>query len=269
MEASISSPRRGKSSWFQPAIIRLYKIAGIVALSAILVGLLAFVTVNVFYFFNRSWVRPVILTQNHAKVIEASNQLADARLRATELESQRIETRSALAKIDRLVATEAKFIDEVTPLAEKHGVKTAEGASLRKDLDDATLKRADALDDKVTLTQRLKELDARIEDQRKVLDRMGESPYIKATTQAVIVAFVPYQNLSNVTPGTALYGCSWGLVGCSRVGKVLRQIEGEMQDVHPHDNSFQRGVMVEVELTDRSAGEEKVLFAGKKPLWFL
>jgi hypothetical protein len=269
MEASISNPRRGRSNWFQPTIIRLYKIAGIVALSAILVGLLAFVTVNVFYFFNRSWVRPVILTANHAKVVEYSNQLSDARLRATELESQRIETRASLAEIDRMVATDDKYLEDVKPLAEREGLRTVDGAVLRREIDRTTLERADALDRKVTLTQRLKELDGRIDDQRQVLERLNQSPYIKAASQQVTVAFVPYQNLSNVRPGTMLYGCSWGLVGCSSVGKVTRLIEGEMQDVHPHDNSFQRGVMVEVELTDRSAGEETVLFAGKKPLWFL
>ena len=274
MEASISKssrPHRFGPSWFQPTIIRLYKIAGIVALSAILAGLIAFVTVNIFYFFNRSWVRPVILTQSHAKVMEAGTALADARLRATELESQRIETRANLAELDRMVATNDRFLHDVAALADREGLRSVQGALLRRQIDEATMERADAIDRKVTLTQRVKELDGRIDDQRHVLERMGESPYVKAMQQdgAVVVAFVPYQNLSNVRQGTTLYGCSWGLVGCGKVGKVTRLIDGEVQDVHPHDNSFQRGVMVEIELSDHSAGEDKVLFAGKKPLWFL
>ena len=274
MEASISSSPRSnrlRPSWFQPTIIRLYKIAGVVALSAILAGLIAFVTVNIFYFFNRSWVRPVILTKSHAKVVEAGNQLADTRLRATELESQRAETRANLAEIDRAVATNERFLHDVAPLAEREGTRSVQGALLRRQVDQATMERADALDRKVTLTQRVKELDGRIEEQRHVLERMAESPYVKAMGQdgAVVVAFVPYQNLTNVRPGTTLYGCSWGLVGCSKVGKVMRLIDGEVQDVHPHDNSFQRGVMVEIDLSDHDAGEDKVLFAGKKPLWFL
>jgi hypothetical protein len=269
MEASISSPRRGKSSWWQPAIIRLYKIAGIVALSAILVGLLAFVTVNVFYFFNRSWVRPVILTENHAKVIEAGKQLSDAKALAASLESQRVETRASLAEIERLEATDEAYLKDVGTLAEREGIRTVDAAMLRRKIDEVTLERADALDREVMLTQRMKELDARIAEQRDVLDGMAESPYVKALTHEVVVVFVPYQNRTNVTPGTPLYGCSWGLIGCSRVGKVLKVIPGEMQDVHPHDNSYQRGMMYEVDITDRSAGEEKVLFAGKKPLWIL
>lgn len=269
MEASISSPRRGKSSWWQPAIIRLYKIAGIVALSAILVGLLAFVTVNVFYFFNRTWVRPVILNKDHAKALDAAKELDGIKNIALDLEAQRTAARAELAQAQRVADTEAKFIADIDPLVPKAGVKNVEGVTLRKQLDDATLARANAQDDEIRLTQRIKELDGRIDEERKILDGMAESPYVRAITSEVIVAFVPYSNRSNVTPGTALYSCSWGLIGCSRVGKVLRAIPGEMTDVHPHDNSFQRGFMVEVELTDRSAAEEKVLFAGKKPLWFL
>ncbi len=49
----------------QPSIIRLYKVAGLVALTAILVGLLGFLIVNIFYFFDNSWVRPVVLSPTH------------------------------------------------------------------------------------------------------------------------------------------------------------------------------------------------------------
>jgi len=61
----------------QPTIIRLYKAAGLVALTAILIGLLGFLIVNIFYFFDHTWVRPVVLSPTHQKVVEASNQLND------------------------------------------------------------------------------------------------------------------------------------------------------------------------------------------------
>ena len=54
---------------------------------------------------------------------------------------------------------------------------------------------------------------------------------------------------------------------CSRVGKVKATIDGEVQDIHPHDQSVQRGVMVEIELSTPSAEGNTVLFAGGKPLW--
>jgi hypothetical protein len=270
MEASISStnmPRR-KSRWmFQPWIIRLYKIAGIVALSTILLALIAFVTVNVFYFFNETWVRPMILTEAHPRVIEARTQVDAARALASDLESERVEARAHIAEIDRLVATHDKFLEDVKDLVDKDTLQTINGALLRRQVDATTIERGDALDRKVTLTQRLEQLDGRIDEQRRVLDRLAGSPYVRALSGPVTMAFVPYANRDNVRVGSSLFGCSWTLVGCSKVGKVTAILDGEVSDVHPHDNSAQRGVMVEIELGSRSAAEDNVLFAGRKPLW--
>ena len=49
----------------------------------------------------------------------------------------------------------------------------------------------------------------------------------------------------------------------------VRVLEGEVQDVHPHDGSPQRGVMIEVELREPNAAEDRILFASHKPLWLL
>jgi hypothetical protein len=54
---------------------------------------------------------------------------------------------------------------------------------------------------------------------------------------------------------------------CSRVGKITATIDGEVTNTHPHDDSIQRGTMVEIELTNPTAEGEAVLFAGGKPLW--
>ncbi|NJM91016.1 MAG: hypothetical protein HC863_01735 [Myxococcales bacterium] len=100
----------------QPTIIRIYKAAGIVALGAILVGLLSFLVVNVVYFFNHTWVRPVVLSPTHQKVIDASTSLADARLRASQFETERLEVAASLAQIDRVVATIDKYLADVSAL---------------------------------------------------------------------------------------------------------------------------------------------------------
>ena len=50
-------------------------------------------------------------------------------------------------------------------------------------------------------------------------------------------------------------------------GQIKGTIDGEVQDIHPHDQSVQRGMMVEIELTTPSAEGNTVLFAGGKPLW--
>src|SRR5438477_12792493 len=85
----------------QPSIIRLYKMTGLVALGAILIGLIGFLIVNVFYFFDHTWVRPVVLTQTHPKVLEALTQLNNAQLDESKLEAEKLEAESRLAEIDR------------------------------------------------------------------------------------------------------------------------------------------------------------------------
>src|SRR5499433_2716570 len=97
----------------QPSIVRVYKLAGLVALTAILVGLVGFLIINIFYFFDHTWVRPVVLSPTHQRVIEASTQLADAKLRAGQLATEKLEVEAELAELERVVAADNRFIDEV------------------------------------------------------------------------------------------------------------------------------------------------------------
>src|SRR6185503_15212559 len=97
----------------QPGIVRLYKIAGLVALTAILVGLMSFLIVNIFYFFDHSWVRPVVLTKSHQKVVEAQTQLADAKLRASTFSTEKVEIEAQLAELERGVKAADKFIADI------------------------------------------------------------------------------------------------------------------------------------------------------------
>ncbi len=250
----------------QPAIVKLYRLTGIVALGVMLLGLLVYITVSVFYYFDQTWVRPVILSPTDATVISASTALNDARLRAAELDAQRSEAIAALAQLDRLIPVNARFEAEAAPLV-AGGIQSAEAALVQRELDRSALERAEAIDRKATLVARIQQLDGRLAEQADLVERLAGSPYIAAAETKRVVAFVPYQNLSNVQPGTPLYGCAWGLVRCHRVGKVLALLDGEVQDVHPHDDSVQRGVMLEIELTDPQAAEEDVLFAGSRPFW--
>src|ERR1700704_3119033 len=110
-----SGSRKPSRFWeaVQPQIVRLYKVAGLVALSAILVGLIGFLVVNIFYFFDHTWVRPVVLSPTHHKVVEAKTQLADARLRASQLDTEQIEIKSQLDAIERSIIDDDKFLAEV------------------------------------------------------------------------------------------------------------------------------------------------------------
>jgi hypothetical protein len=249
----------------QPSIIRLYKVAGLVALTAILVGLLGFLIVNIFYFFDNSWVRPVVLSPTHQKVIEASTQLNDARLRASQLDTEKIEIEAQLAEIERAVKADDKFLTDIGTIAD--APKTPEQWLVRREVDQARLDKDNQLGRRAPLESRLESLGLRIKEQEEVVHRLEQSPYLRARQGKLVLAFVPYSNLRHIKAGTKLYGCSWGLVMCSRVGKIKATIDGEVQDIHPHDQSVQRGMMVEIELSTPSAEGNAVLFAGGKPLW--
>src|ERR1051325_10937632 len=264
----MEAPRKTLKFWVavQPSIIRLYKVAGLVALTAILVGLVGFLVVNIFYFFDHSWVRPVVLSPTHHRVVEASTQLSDAKLRANQLKSEQREIEGKLEEIERTVG------DVEQCIAESNGKfdapKTSSDWLARRAAQICKLDRENLMGRRTPLHQQIDNLKLRIQDQDAVVNRLAQSPYLKAIENKVTLVFVPNQNLRNVKIGTPLYGCAWGLVWCHKVGTVKAVLDGEVQDIHPHDESIQRGLMLEIDVSDWGASEV-VLFAGSKPLWFL
>ncbi len=249
----------------QPSIIRIYKVAGLVALTAILIGLIGFLVTNIFYFFDHTWTRPVVLSPTHQKVVEASTLLNDARLRDSQLDAEKLEIEAQLTEIDRTVASDERFLGEIAGTDDSP--KTPDQWLVKREIEQATLDKDNQVGKRAPLHARLTSIAKRKEEQDADVHRLEQSPYLRAINGKVVLAFVPYQNLRNVKIGTKLYGCSWGLVACSAVGKVTATIDGEVQDIHPHDESIQRGMMVEIELSTPSAEGENVLFAGSKPLW--
>src|SRR5262245_3001999 len=103
MSTTASRPPRLRLT-IQPLIVKVYKVAGILALGAILIGLILYVVNNIFYFFDNSWVRPVILSPNNDRVMEASATLSAAEQRLIQLEIDRARATAELAKLERLVA---------------------------------------------------------------------------------------------------------------------------------------------------------------------
>ena len=264
MDSAVKPPQPSRLlQVLQPWIVKVYRVAGMVALGAILVGLIVFLTGTIFWYFNRTWVRPVILSPEHVKVAEVTNKLHDAQTRLSDSEVKLLADRDELARIDPQVARDDKWLADYAAIAKP----TLEERNLA---DAKTSERAALADRKKELDAKIKSADAERADYEKDVARLESSPYIRATEEKRVVGFVPYQNLSNIHPGVTLYGCAWGLIRCHSVGKVLSILEGEVENVHPHDDSVQRGVMVEIDLTDDpDAATENVLFAGSKPFWWL
>ena len=263
MDTPVKPPQPGRIlQAIQPWIVKAYRIAGMVALGAILIGLIMFLTGTVFWYFNRTWVRPVILSPEHVKVAAASNALHDAQARLTDSTLKLRAAQDEAKRIDPTVARDDKWLGDFAAIA-KPTMQDRATADARTTERDALADRKKELDDEI------KALDTQRADEEKEVAHLAASPYIAAAKEQRVVGFVPYQNLSSVQPGVTLYSCDWGLIKCHSVGKVLQALEGEVQDVHPHDDSVQRGVMVELELTDPDAAHNNVLFAGSKPFWWL
>jgi hypothetical protein len=250
----------------QPSIVRVYKAAGLVALTAILVGLVGFLVVNIFYFFDHTWVRPVVLSPNHQKVVEASNLLSDARTRASRLSGELASFEESVAGNERAITDDERFIAEVGGAAD--APKAAEQWLVRREVEKARLDKDNKVGARAPLGLQIEQQKRLIKDQEAVVNRLAQSPYLKAIESKVTLAFIANQNLRNIKLGTPLYGCFWGLVWCHKVGTVKAVLDGEVQDIHPHDENVQRGLMLEIDVSDWGASEA-VLFAGSKPLWFL
>ena len=99
------------------------------------------------------------------------------------------------------------------------------------------------------------------------MNRLAQSPYLKAIDHKVVLAFVPYQNLKHMKVGTKLYGCSWGLVACSNVGKVTAVLDGEVTTSIRTTRASQRGHDGRDRCLRVGGRAQTVLFAGGKPLW--
>ncbi len=265
MTTTATRPPRARIA-LQQLIVKIYKIAGIIALGAILIGLVFWVVVNIFYFFNDSWVRPVILGPRHEKVMQVAGEVAAAEDRLDRLQVDRARTAADLAHFDRVIAASTKFEAELGPAITDAG-RTVAAAVPRRALDQAVLDREAAADGKRAAEMRLHQLDEDLVAQQAALDRLRANFYYKARHERVVVGFVPYANLDDAGPGATLYRCKWGLVRCAAVGKVLSVLDGEITERHPHNDALKRGVMVELQLTDSSAGQDSVLFAASKPFW--
>lgn len=102
----------------------------------------------------------------------------------------------------------------------------------------------------------------------QMIELLSNSPYVRASEHRANLAFVPYDNLDDLVPGTPVYGCSLAMVVCQKVGTVVSVIPGEILGHHPHRNEELRGRNIEIELSDPRWAESRVLFARGKPLGF-
>ena len=273
--SKLTSPFAGRrfTPYVQGGLIRAYKVMGLLALTGILIGLICFITLNLFYLVNRSWVRPVALSPTHSSVLNAMGTLSRESAQRDELMSEREQLKAELAGIERILELNADFQKEFESAARSTpgagSSQVYEALVARRAYGESVIERERSIARKQVIGRRIERLDASIARYDKLVHEIQSSAYITATEKKVTVAFVPYENLDNVEPGMPIYACRWGLVMCREVGVVRTQLSGEVTDSHPQSGSSMRGVMVEINLDDRDAAGEKALFVGKKPFWIL
>lgn len=102
----------------------------------------------------------------------------------------------------------------------------------------------------------------------ELLLSIRNAPRVKAIERKLTVAFVPYENLDKVVQGAPVYGCTFGVLLCERVGFVSGILEGEVNTRHPVRNRVLRGVLVEVDFSEPRWAQRDVLHVGGRPLIF-
>jgi hypothetical protein len=101
MAVHLPSPKR--------VIVSAYKAMGFVILTAILVGLTSYIAVDVFFFFNRSWVAPTILSASDPHVADLNGQLAQQASLRDKLRAERRDLVVRLSEAGRVIKAEADF----------------------------------------------------------------------------------------------------------------------------------------------------------------
>lgn len=150
--------------------------------------------------------------------------------------------------------------------AEDGDALTYDVLRIRQDWNRSMLDAERARDTGAALRQGLGAMEAALLRYDRLIKALRESPYLKAVEHNLNVAFVPYENLDNVTSGVPVYGCSIGLLWCKEVGRVVEALAGEVIEPHPLHNRPVRGLMVQMDLKDGRWAQQKVLYSGRAPL---
>jgi hypothetical protein len=145
-------------------------------------------------------------------------------------------------------------------------------------------KTLDVLDKQAELISEIAQLDIAIAvaqkqmyEEKKQIDRLKEAintakqtPYYLSVSGATAVnfAFVPYDNQSSASPGSAVYDCYLNMVLCRKVGTVKQIFAGEEHAIHPIFRTDIRGFMIQMQLDHPESAKSKTVFLNHKPLFF-
>lgn len=202
------------------------------------------------------------LTSNHLLA-----QMSEARLTLSEKQANLVGRMEGLRREMQGSEGVARRLDHPEGAEQGRHSLTPTTLMLEQAYTRSVLERTSAEEKDALLGEKAQDLSRAAERYDGLLMAIHSSPYLKAIRKGLTVAFVPYENLEQALPGTPLYGCSFVVLGCHRVGAVGALLEGEVTFKHPVRQRMLRGVMVELELEEASWVREELLHVGRAPFF--
>lgn len=197
-------------------------------------------------------------------------QKATEDFRMAELEAKRMQLQQQDAQLTQQLSEltqQASALGSVARQPTDSAPATFEGLQLKRTFLNSVLQKERAGDEVAALEAARTALGEALKGYDEVLSIIRESPLLLAASGELMVAFVPYENLAEITEGDPVYGCLLQVIGCEVVGQVGVTIEGEVTAKHPVYGSDLRGKFVRLELTDEAWARESVLHIGRAPLF--
>jgi hypothetical protein len=105
----VRKPSRSPTLALNKLIVSAYKMIGFAVLTAILVGLVSYLGLNLFYFFNRSWVAPTIISPTDERVLQLNTERAQQESARDRLLAERGELLANLHDNERIVVVQRQF----------------------------------------------------------------------------------------------------------------------------------------------------------------
>lgn len=205
----------------------------------------------------------VNLIDNEAKATE-DFRLAELDARRVQLQHQEAQLNAQLTQLSQ----EASALRSVASGPNAAAPATFEALQLKRSYLNSALEEDRARDEVELLTSAERALSEALQGYDAVIAIIQESPLLLAASGELTVAFVPYDNLSEVNEGDPVYGCVARIIGCHVVGSVGKAVEGEVTAKHPVYGTDLRGKFVRLELNEPKAVESVVLHVKRPPLFF-
>ncbi len=108
-----------------------------------------------------------------------------------------------------------------------------------------------------------------ITDFSSVVETLKNSPLVRASTEAVMLAFVPYENLENIIETSPIYGCYLEFFLCQKVGTIDKILPGEVTAKHPLSGRDLRGQWVELKMEAFNSWAQKHSLIANYPPFLL